>query len=80
MSEERRSGIGFIWKPVEEEPVKEGRRLKKKKTVDGRIQGCTPVIPALGRYRQDDQKFRVTLGYIMQFNTNTNLGSMKLYP
>lgn len=29
VSKERQWGFGFIWKPVKEEPVKEGRRLKR---------------------------------------------------
>jgi hypothetical protein len=27
---------------------------------------CTPVIPALGRLRQEDHKFQTSLGYTMR--------------
>jgi hypothetical protein len=39
-----------------------------KKTRKSRVWAHTPVIPALGRLRQEDWKFQVSLGYIARLN------------
>jgi hypothetical protein len=43
----------------------------KEESLDHSVLWYTPVIPALGRLRQEDLKFKVNLGYIVR-NKNPN--------
>lgn len=36
----------------------------------GQVWSCTPVIPILGRWRWEDQKFNVLLNYVCEFQAS----------
>jgi hypothetical protein len=40
---------------------------------------CTPVIPAPGRLRQEDLKFRVRMGYITKDTVSKKKSKIKLF-
>jgi hypothetical protein len=57
--------LGTIKLSLTNDKEKEKKSLKTCKKTNPR-QACTPVIPVLGRLRQEDLKFKDTLGYIVR--------------
>jgi hypothetical protein len=50
--------------------TKQNKQTKKKTLVIRQAWWCTPVIPALGRLRQEGHEFEVSQGYVVRPRLN----------